>query len=606
MDYLSGTSNFSRVMEWLAGTDLGPSSIYNIRKLTDDYLFGFDVDDDDLEREHLAECAADRGAPLEDIKAFLDISLTRQVEQWDQMISCATALRDKAYFGNPLDGRDVLTYLAKTLLPSPHGTHRENSSSASGRDENVRFSSAVRRRSSEKYFKATEAKDRKALNPRSKKPTKDTRSHFWTDTQIRTPTTQDREEKRPRSKVRKAAKKKAKRLKGSSDTDYALTTPPCIGKENPSLRGTIACFRSEDHVLAPMSAENVEYHSQESMSVQNSGFLEDASQRDFDDEKGVCSPERSHPSPRHSGINDDKLPIAADPSTQKTQKAQEDEVPASQFQSLTSPLKTPKRRVLSSYFESPQNLSPRRVKSLRPPRGTVSCLPFPRLDAPQFGLVQEELADDPFRLLIAVTFLIRTSGRSALPVFWQLMEKYPTPQALATANTEDVVNTIKHLGLGINRTATIQKYARIWLEQPPRADARYAVKNYSGCMAHTASHASKALEVSDNTSASSWEIGHITCGSYAIDSWRIFCRDVLLGRAEDWKGKGREGEFQPEWMRVLPQDKELRACLRWMWMKEGWAWDPKTGEKDLLPNDLRRAVQEGRVAWDNTGELQII
>jgi hypothetical protein len=98
----------------------------------------------------------------------------------------------------------------------------------------------------------------------------------------------------------------------------------------------------------------------------------------------------------------------------------------------------------------------------------------------------------------------------------------------------------------------------------------------------------------------------MTQGSYTLDSWRIFCRDVLRGLASDWKGGGREGEFQPEWMRVLPQDKELRAYLRWMWMQEGWLWDPATGEKELLPDDLRRAVQDGMVGYDDTGNLRIV
>jgi hypothetical protein len=58
-------------------------------------------------------------------------------------------------------------------------------------------------------------------------------------------------------------------------------------------------------------------------------------------------------------------------------------------------------------------------------------------------------------------------------------------------------------------------------------------------------------------------------------------------------------------MRVLPRDKELRACLRWMWMKEGWEWDPVTGEREVLREDLRRAVDGGRVAYDNSGSLRI-
>jgi hypothetical protein len=73
------------------------------------------------------------------------------------------------------------------------------------------------------------------------------------------------------------------------------------------------------------------------------------------------------------------------------------------------------------------------------------------------------------------------------------------------------------------------------------------------------------VDARERAIGSAWEIGHLTQGPYALDSWRIFCRDVLLGRSEHWTGKGDDPGFQPEWMRVLPRDKELRACLRWMW-----------------------------------------
>jgi hypothetical protein len=117
-----------------------------------------------------------------------------------------------------------------------------------------------------------------------------------------------------------------------------------------------------------------------------------------------------------------------------------------------------------------------------------------------------------------------------------------------------------------------------------------------------------AMGTSDPTEedAEAWEIGHLTQGKYAIDSWRIFCRDELLARAADWNGKGREPEFQPEWMRVLPEDKELRAYLRWMWMREGWEWDPVTGERTVLREEMRRATEEGRVDYNDHGGLEIV
>lgn len=374
-------------------------------------------------------------------------------------------------------------------------------------------------------------------------------------------------------------------------------------------------------------------------------------------------------------------------------------------------LTTPKKERISTskYFAAvtPSPVKkPKPAKSPRPPRGTVSALPFPRLSAPRFGLIQEELADDPFRLLVAVTFLIRTAGRTAVPAFRALIDRYPTPEALVAAPAADMIDMIRHLGLAVNRTNQIKKYARLWIEDPPRAGVVHAVRNYplpatplgiagveddkgisvpesgvpepellgvqpteaagdddddsqkkedgdadeeegkedtelreeqypdpntspalpSTGKTKTASKKSpktgiKRKRTAMSTSTSAWEIGHLTQGPYAIDSWRIFCRDVLLGRSSDWCGReaqleaepGSEGaaeapgpDFEPEWKRVLPQDKELRACLRWMWMREGWDWDPRTGVRKPLPEELRRAVEEGRVGWDNTGMLQIV
>jgi hypothetical protein len=99
----------------------------------------------------------------------------------------------------------------------------------------------------------------------------------------------------------------------------------------------------------------------------------------------------------------------------------------------------------------------------------------------------------------------------------------------------------------------------------------------------------------------------MTSGPYALDSWRIFCRDILRGVATGWNGEGAKEEgFQPEWMRVLPEDKELRAYLRWMWLKEGFEWDPFTGEKDVASPELMRAAMEGRIGWDDKGGMQIL
>ncbi|EJT68932.1 hypothetical protein GGTG_13521 [Gaeumannomyces tritici R3-111a-1] len=108
-----------------------------------------------------------------------------------------------------------------------------------------------------------------------------------------------------------------------------------------------------------------------------------------------------------------------------------------------------------------------------------------------------------------------------------------------------------------------------------------------------------------------WEIGHITPGAYALDCWRIFYRDRLLGRIGRERGATETAghdcyEMQPEWMRMLPADKKLRGYLRWRWMRECWDWDAETGNRVVLEEPLRRAVDEGRVAYDAAGRPHIV
>ncbi|PKS07890.1 hypothetical protein jhhlp_006498 [Lomentospora prolificans] len=104
----------------------------------------------------------------------------------------------------------------------------------------------------------------------------------------------------------------------------------------------------------------------------------------------------------------------------------------------------------------------------QPRRGTVSCIPYPPLTATSFGLIQEQLAHDPFRLLIAVTFLVKTKGIAPIPAFHQAMRRFPTPEMLADKNNaNELIGMIRHLGLSTVRAAAIQRYAEQWIRQPP-------------------------------------------------------------------------------------------------------------------------------------------
>jgi hypothetical protein len=34
-----------------------------------------------------------------------------------------------------------------------------------------------------------------------------------------------------------------------------------------------------------------------------------------------------------------------------------------------------------------------------------------------------------------------------------------------------------------------------------------------------------------------------------------------------------------------------------MWLKEGWTWDPLTGDKEVAPQSLVEAVEKGGFSW---------
>lgn len=256
----------------------------------------------------------------------------------------------------------------------------------------------------------------------------------------------------------------------------------------------------------------------------------------------------------------------------------------------------------SPYFTSPSTINPRA-------NDRVSCIPFPSLQATSFGLVQEALAHDPFRLLVAVIFLNKTRGHVALPVSFELMERYPTPADLAAANLDDVLDIIQCLGLQNQRAATCINLAKAWLERPPERGKRYRVLHYP--RKDDGKDIKTGEIIDENDERIGWEIGQLPgVGAYAIDSWRIFCRDELRGLPsalpKDLTPEAKEADIGKEWARVLPLDKELRAYLRWRWLRNGWEWDPVTGERKRADVDAMTKATNGGVMYEGDGTISII
>jgi hypothetical protein len=156
------------------------------------------------------------------------------------------------------------------------------------------------------------------------------------------------------------------------------------------------------------------------------------------------------------------------------------------------------------------------------------------------------------------------------------------------------------LGFQNQRAKKCIALAQTWLAAPPVKGKRYRKLHYPN--KRDGRDVGPNECVSDGDPRVAWEISHLPgVGAYAIDSWRIFCRDELRGLTTDRKGSGTEEGFNPEWKSVHPMDKELRAYLTWMWLKEGWAWDRETGQRRLASAKVMRAARRGGVAHEEEG-----
>jgi hypothetical protein len=114
----------------------------------------------------------------------------------------------------------------------------------------------------------------------------------------------------------------------------------------------------------------------------------------------------------------------------------------------TAPRATRKRKAPTSpYFDvppsqlstpptTPKPSSPARVReskvSVIESFDEPASLPHFRPTSPnEFGLIQEKLRHEPWKMLVAVMFLNKTTAKVAIPLLGQHFERWPTPEALS-------------------------------------------------------------------------------------------------------------------------------------------------------------------------------
>ncbi|EAU80497.2 hypothetical protein CC1G_11852 [Coprinopsis cinerea okayama7 len=155
-------------------------------------------------------------------------------------------------------------------------------------------------------------------------------------------------------------------------------------------------------------------------------------------------------------------------------------------------------------------------------------------------LIQETVADDPWKLLVAVTLLNKTTGRAAIPVFWKIMERWSTPFLLSQATEQDLVIMLTPLGTQRIRAQRLKEMSRLYLLDRPSV---YDPRTSRATLPSVPGSPKKRRKYPDTP------ISHLPgAGAYALDSYRIFC-------------SLHDDPASTEWRQVLPTDKELIRYL---------------------------------------------
>lgn len=170
----------------------------------------------------------------------------------------------------------------------------------------------------------------------------------------------------------------------------------------------------------------------------------------------------------------------------------------------------------------------------------------------------ESVAGNPWRLLVAVTLLNKTTAKVAIPVFYDLIERWPTPWAMSQgqqlcmscvvfvqrsgqkASKEELRNYLYHLGIYNVRSRRLIEMSKAYIVDPPSQNDTRPPRTF-----RTNRHTSSL----HNKSCLSTPISHLPgTGPYALDSYRIFC-------------PSHQNPFCEEWKTVRPADKELMLYL---------------------------------------------
>ena len=131
-----------------------------------------------------------------------------------------------------------------------------------------------------------------------------------------------------------------------------------------------------------------------------------------------------------------------------------------------------------------------------------------------YNLLQESIWKDPWKIFVCCIFCNLTKRVQAEPVFWKVIEKWPTPEKLSKADKKELISLIEPLGLSERRYRALTRMSHDYISLSWKADPRqlYGI------------------------------------GKYGSDAYYLFCTD--------------------EWERVKPKDYALKLYQEWLFKEK--------------------------------------
>ncbi|XP_020388176.1 methyl-CpG-binding domain protein 4 [Rhincodon typus] len=307
-----------------------------------------------------------------------------------------------------------------------------------------------------------------------------------------------------------SARADQKELASSEEKELGDGTPLDGGKESPKAKRKASRRKSKYQAAdsKKQSRKEQAFESKGTLEVQVEEADEPASEvSKFNRQMALTSNGRSEIKPSTSPSHCSESEIPSEDTGRDTKDSSGDSFTLLKTQdNHSTPRVKQDKRKTSPYFSKKYSegaSSPPRRKAFAkwiPPRSP-------------FKLVQETLFHDPWKLLIATILLNKTSGKKAIPVLWDFLERYPSAEVARVADWKEIAALLKPLGLYELRAKAIIKFSDEFLTK----QWKYPIELHG-------------------------------IGKYGNDSYRIFC--------------------VKEWKEVQPRDHKLNKYWEWLWANQ--------------------------------------